>query len=354
MSSNKEKRAQTIARAEQILQRKPLTHEDTALFNSLMRLSDAMLIDGEQTTDEKRAASLRFRDVLRSGELRTYSPLSTGSDGQLIAAAFEDQIKSLMISAGPLYAGSPALSNFYADKMQPTKQPVCDDTGSSGFVLTENSGAAADEQEINFSGVNFGAGKFFSTGIVLVSSELVEDISTWTTAQNLAMRTASQRLSRIMNATWLPLLKTALAANSSGVVAAAGSSIATADVYTLVGSVEASYRASARAGFLMSGAMQKAIGALVTSSGLQAFKHVLEAQPTLLGYPVYVSSAGSSTDVLFGAFDYAYSKSSPLQLKTLGERFVLDGYVGLLLGKRADFQWSVPSTSDSPVKTLSF
>jgi HK97 family phage major capsid protein len=354
MQSNHEKRRSLLTRAEEVSKRKPFTQEDTALFNSLVRLSDALLVSPEPTnTDEKRAASLRFRDVLRSGELRTYSPLSTGSDGQLIAAAFEDQIKSLMISAGPLYAGSPALSNFYADKMQPTKQPVCDDTANSGFVLTENTGAGADEAEINFSGVNFGAGKFFSTGIILLSSSLVEDISTWSTVQNLAMRTASQRLSRIMNSTWLPLLKTALAANSSGVVAAAGSTVVAADVYTLVGSVEASYRAG-QAGFLMSGAMQKAIDALVTSSGLQAFKHVLEAQPTLLGYPVYVSSAASSTDILFGDLSYAYAKSSPLQLKTLSERFILDGYIGLLMGKRADFQWSVATTSDSPVKTLSF
>jgi hypothetical protein len=41
---------------------------------------------------------------------------------------------------------------------------------------------------------------------------------------------------------------------------------------------------------------------------------------------------------VFGDLSYAYSKSTPLQLKTLNERFVLDGYIGLLMGKRADFQ----------------
>jgi HK97 family phage major capsid protein len=355
---SKEKRAGIISRAESILERKPLTHEDTALFNSLMKLSDAMLVESESSVDEQRKASLRFREVLSgSREFRTYSPLATGADGQIIAAAFEDKIKSLMISAGPLYAGSPALSNFYADnnKMQPTKFPVCDDTASTGFVLTENTGAGADEAEINFSGVSFGGGKFFSTGVILVSTSLVEDLSSWSTTEALVQKTASQRLSRIMNSTWLPLLKTALAANSSAPVAAAGSSPVTADVYTLVASVEPSYKASPNAGFLMSRAMQNTLGQLIlTGSYLQAFKHVLDAQPTLLGYPVFVSSGASSTDLIFGDLSYAYSKSTPLQLKTLNERFVLDGYIGLLLGKRADFQWSVSTTSDSPVKYLTF
>jgi HK97 family phage major capsid protein len=352
---SKEQRAALITRAEALLQKKPYTQEDNALFNSLVKLSDAMLVESESSsTDEQHKASLRFREALSgSPEFRTYSPLATGADGQLIAAAFEDKIKTLMISAGPLYAGSPALSNFYADKMQPTKFPVCDDTASTGFVLTENTGAGGDEAEIDFSGVTFGGGKFFSTGIILVSTSLVEDISSWTTTEALVQKTASQRLSRIMNSTWLPLLKTALAANSSAPVAAAGSSIATADVYTLVGSVEASYRA--QGAFLMSGVMQKALGQLVlTGSGLQALKHVLDAQPTLLGYPVYISTGAASTDLIFGDLSYAYSKSTPLQLKTLNERFVLDGYIGLLMGKRADFQWSVATSSDSPVKYLTF
>jgi hypothetical protein len=54
------------------------------------------------------------------------------------------------------------------------------------------------------------------------------------------------------------------------------------------------------------------------------------------------------------ASTYAVSKSMPIELRTLKERFILDGYIGLILSQRADFKWSVASTSDSPVKTLSF
>src|SRR6266849_6552206 len=108
MSKKKEQRESLIRRAEHILRNKPFTQEDTALFNSLMRLSDALLVDGE-----------------------------------------------------------------------PSTTVVADDLSSTGFVLTENTGAGADEAEISFGGVTFGK-SFFSTGIMLVSSQLADDISSWT------------------------------------------------------------------------------------------------------------------------------------------------------------------------------
>src|SRR5258708_476965 len=120
MQSNHEKRAALIARAEEVSKRKPFTQEDTALFNSLMRLSDAMLVEGEPSnTDEQRAASLRFRELLLGNQTRSYVPLSTSADGQLIAQGFEAQVKSLMLSDGPLFPGSPLLTNFYAKTIPP-------------------------------------------------------------------------------------------------------------------------------------------------------------------------------------------------------------------------------------------
>jgi len=350
MSSNKQRRAEVISRAEQILQRKPFTQEDTALANGLLRLSDAMLIDGESSSaDEQRKASLRFRELLR-GETRTYTPLSTSA--QLIAQGFEADVKSLEIADGPLFAGSPLLTNFYASNMAPSKTVVSDDLSSTGFVLTENSGAGADEAEITFSGVTFGK-KFFSTGIMLVSAELVEDLSSWTTTQQLVAKTTAARLSRIQNSVNLAALKTALALNSSAAVSAGGASITAANVYSLVSAVGAAYRPSAA--FIMSPAKQTALGALITAGGGEReFPDVLNAKPTLLGYPVHIVAAAAASDILFGDLSFAMSKSMPLEAKTLSERFILDGYIGLLIGQRADFKWSVATTSDSPVKYLTF
>src|SRR5258708_19251088 len=116
---------------------------------------------------------------------------------------FEANVKSLMISDGQLFAGSPLLTNFFATNMAPSRTVVCDDLSSTGFILTENSGAGADEAEITFSGVTFGK-NFFSTGILLVSSDLVQDISTWTATEQLIAKTTAPRLPRIQNSTCLP------------------------------------------------------------------------------------------------------------------------------------------------------
>src|SRR5258708_11105848 len=73
MQSNHEKRVALIARAEEVSKRNPYTKEDSSLFASLMRLSDAMLVEGESTSnDEQRKEAQVEKDFelyLRTGEL---------------------------------------------------------------------------------------------------------------------------------------------------------------------------------------------------------------------------------------------------------------------------------------------
>jgi len=352
--SRKEQRADVIARAEEMLRKRPYTHEDKAVFDSLLKLSDALADASEATSTEQRKASLHFRSLLIGKQLRTYTPLSTSADPQLIAQGFEANVKSLMLADGPLFAGSPLLTNFYATNMAPSRTVACDDLGASGFVLTENTGAGADEAEVSFSGVTFGK-SFFSTGIMLLSSQLAEDISSWVTVEQLLARTTAARLSRIQNATWLAALKAALALNAGAGIHAGGASVTAASIYTLVSAVGAAYRASPSAAFIMSQSQQTALGALVTTgSSAREFPEVLNAKPTLLGYPVHIVAAAAASDLIFGDFSFAMAKSMPLEVKTLTERFVVDGYLGVLIGQRADFQWSVPTTSNSPIKYLIF
>ena len=141
--------------------------------------------------------------------------------------------------------------------------------------------------------------------------------------------------------------------NSSASIHAGGANIIAANVYSLVNAVGAAYRPSAA--FIMSPAKHTAIGALITAgSNTREFPDILNAKPKLLDYPVHIVAAAAASDILFGDFSFAMSKSMPMEVKTLTERFVLDGYLGVLVGQRADFQWSVATTSDSPVKTLLF
>src|ERR1700675_4315929 len=223
-----------LSRAAELMSKKDFNRQDRALVESYIQLANALKESPQ--TDEQRKASLRFRDLLLGNQTRTYVPLSTSADGQLIPQGFEALVKSLMLADGPLFAGSPLLTNFYATNMAPSKTVVADDLSSTGFVLTENSGAGADEAEIAFSGVTFGK-SFFSTGIMLVSAELAQDISTWTTTEQVIAKTTAARLSRIQNNTWLPALKTALALNASAGVHAGNATVTAASVYTLIASV---------------------------------------------------------------------------------------------------------------------
>jgi HK97 family phage major capsid protein len=348
--SKKEQRAALIARAESLLQKKPYTNEDTALFNSLMKLSDAMLIEGESSnTDEQRKASLRFRDAVR-GESMTGS-----GEPALLANDFSAKMAQLMLAAGPIYFGSPLLTNIERSDMSPTKVPVSTDLGV-GYTQTE--AGAVTEQELNFASVNM-TKNTISSGIILVSQDLCFDLESWTTVEALIQRTASARLSRRQNQMFIPQIVTALAANSTGsVTSATTGAIGAVDIASLVASVNAQYRSSQSAGFLLNSDTARQIYDIVGTDGLRIFKHVLDPKPTLLNYPCFISDYADSIatgnhPLIFGSWEYLYSRHIPgFELQVLSKRYATDGYQGLIIRQRGDIQYSVPSTSDSALKML--
>jgi HK97 family phage major capsid protein len=305
---------------------------------------------------DRGAASMQLRDMLR-GEARTYSPMSLGTEGtSVIAAQFADKLVQAQKAAGPFFCGSPVLSNIERNTTGTMKLPVVDDTSASGFVLTENS--SIGEQEVTgFQSSSIGT-KTFSSGIVLASLSLVEDVNGWANYETLLASTIGKRLSRIQNATFVPQLMTALTANSSAAVAAAGSTLAESDVENVVSAVDASYRQSASCGFVMNGATQKALSLLKDTTGRRLFKKILEQSPEIYGYPVYicpsVDSVGSGKNpVLFGDLSYVYTRSIPsYEVKVLREQFILNRQVGLIMAKRGDLAYSLPTTADSAVKYI--
>jgi len=204
-----------------------------------------------------------FSDVAR----RTYAPLSESADGQLIPSDFEMTLKSLMLSDGPLFAGSPILTNFYKKQMQPEKVAVSDDLSATGFVLTESLGAANSEAELTVSGIGIGsASKNYSSGLLLASTSLADDVSSWASMEQVILKAVSARLSRVQNSTNLAALKTALALNSSAALAGGGATITAANVYSLVSAVGAAYRTSPSAAFVMSPAHQAKWSVSATSN----------------------------------------------------------------------------------------
>jgi HK97 family phage major capsid protein len=297
---------------------------------------------------------LAFRKAfLSDAAQRTYTPLSESADSQLIPSDFEMTLKSLMLSDGPLFAGSPILTNFYKKQMQPEKVAVSDDLSATGYILTENAGAATSEAELTLSGISIGsASKNYSSGLLLASTSLVDDVASWSSMEQVILKAVSARLSRIQNTTNLSALKTALALNSSAAVAGSVSTIGSQDIPKLVSAVGAAYRSGAA--FVMSPAIQSLIALMVDANGRREYKHILEPQPTLLGYPVYIIASGAATDILFGDWSYLYTKSTPVEMRVLPEKFVDLGFYAYLLQERAEAKWSVATTSDSPVKYLTF
>src|SRR5271154_532984 len=153
---NMSKKSELITRANALLSKKPYSQEDNALFNSYMRLADALPNDDSISAPENREASMRLRSLLldtsrNAPQTRTYVPMNETDDAALLPTGFEAQVKNLMLADGPIFAGSPLLTNFYAKNMAPSRAVTCDDLSSTGFVLTENSGAGADEAEVTAS-----------------------------------------------------------------------------------------------------------------------------------------------------------------------------------------------------------
>ena len=336
------------------LSSQPLNPQSRARLQFLQSAIKTMREFGLTEAPDASRDTLAFRKKFLSEEARTYTPLNETSNGQIIPSDFEIRLKNLMLADGPLFAGSPLITNIYARSMTASKIAVSDDTASSGVVVDENIALTTDSELTGLTGVSIGGNsKRFSTGILLASVSLAEDVASWSSVEEVILKAASPRLSRIQNTTNLSALKTALAANSSAAISAAGSlPIVRADVSTLVSAVGAAYRPNAA--FIMSSAIQKSISGIVDSNGALVYRHILEPQPTLLGYPVYVVASAAAGDILFGDFSYLYTKSTPVELRVLRERFRTEGYYGYLLSERAEAKWTVASTSDSPVKYLTF
>jgi HK97 family phage major capsid protein len=298
---------------------------------------------------------LAFRKKFLSKEARTYVALSESSGAALIPSDLEVRLKMLMLANGPMFAGSPLLTNIFSKVMTPSKIAVVDDLSQPGIIASENVALTNDAELTGLSGITIGNNSArFSTGILLASVPLAEDVQSPESLEQIIVKAASPRLSRIENATFLSILKTALALNASAGIHAGAASITASNVYSLIASVGAAYRPSAA--FIMSPAQQTAIGALITAgSSAREFPDVLSAKPTIRGYDVHVVAAAAASDILFGDFSYLYCKHNPLELRVLRERFIPDGnFYAYLLSERAEAKWTVAATSDSPVKYLIF
>jgi HK97 family phage major capsid protein len=311
-----------------------------------------------ETAEQRKAREERamLRHVLSTnGEYRTYSPLAS-SGSPYVPEGFEKILVEAQMSAGPLFSGSPLVTNVYVTEGNPSKLPTLDDLSSTGFVVDENT----TETDGVFSPKNVTLTlQKFSSGLTQYSMELAQYVEGFEGLTQVLGTAIGRRISRIQNSTFLAALLTTLGSNDSASLTSGTAGIITdGDVEDLVGEVNSAYATSSSAAFLMSRGAQTMLGKLKTSSGYPVFKKVLAAKPTLLGFPVYVSAfcdtvATGNKPVLFGDWSTVFIRSiQGFSIRTLTQRFADLGIFAMLASKRAAMAYGIQSTSDSAIKLL--
>ncbi len=338
-----------------LLAKRDLSSSDRKKADILLAKQSALRA-GEQDEVEVRSAMKHF---LVTGEVRSAMGVGAGEAGAtFVPQGFENRIKSMMLAAGPFYFGSPVVTNIGPTKTgKPTAQVVLDDLMNAGNLQSADN-TQITQASPSLSRVLYGA-QLFSSGIVLASVELVQDC--FESIETALFTTLSSRLSRIQNSTFLASLYTALAANSSATVNAAGASIASDDILELIYSVNASYRASASFGVVMNSATAKSLAKLKGSSGNYVFPELRDqANPRIAGTNVYFcdyvdSIASGKNPVIAGDLSYVGIRGvvGPV-LQTLTETYASSGQVGTILKQRSDMQFLAAPSSESPVKMLHF
>jgi HK97 family phage major capsid protein len=321
------------------------------------------------TTDaEERAMLRRFLTHKptdpnkRNPTYRTYAPMNTtesgtGAGGFWIPQGFIKVLAESQMSAGPLYAGSPLLTDVTITETGPARLPTLNDTASTGFEHTENNTESDGTYNGLISNVTT-ALRSWSSGFVQYSLELSTDVASFDSFTKILARSLGARIGRIQNSSFLSSLMTKLAANSS---AGAQSSLTSGvvgydDVTDLVASVNAAYRSNAA--FLMNSDTARLVAQIDTSdAGYLPFRSVLAAKPTLLDYPVYISDfcddiTTGDKPILFGDFSTIYSRATDFEIQVFTERFIESGSYALVARRRSDIQYAIQSTADSAIKYL--
>lgn len=229
---------------------------------------------------------------------------------------------------------------------QPFNLPANDDTSIAASILGE--GTAESVSDMTFTNVKFEP-YTYSSKIVKVSRQLVSD-----NAFDLGSFVAGQlanRLNRGINGhlttgTGSSQPSGIVTGSSLGKTAASATAVTIAEILDLMYSVDASYRNSAGAAFMMNSATLAAVRKLGfgSSNDFPVFVPAMEVGGVdlLFGKPVYVNEdmAGIATgnkSIIFGDMkQYYIHQAGGVQLLRLEERYADELSVGYIAYKRVD------------------
>jgi HK97 family phage major capsid protein len=276
---------------------------------------------------------------LREIERRAQGVATDGAGNYTVA---EDFIRELEI-AQLLYASLRGVARIRRTETgADLPMPTTNDTGNSGALLGENTGAT--EQDVTFGQVLFNAYKITSK-LVKVSQELLED-SALDFAADLG-NLLGTRIGRIEGSltttgTGSSQPRGVVTASTLGKTAASATAITLDELLDLKHSVDPAYRVSAH--WMFQDGTLKAIKKLVDSEGRRLWQaavaggepDTLDGDPYVINQAMAAMTTGQKT-VLYGNFNkYMIREVREMRMYRLEERFRDADQVGFVIFKRMD------------------
>jgi HK97 family phage major capsid protein len=332
--TSKEKRE--IFNRAQIKGAETLSKDERTAFDVMQKESRAFakyLSHGELTQEE--------RAILGTLEKRAQSVGTTTAGGFSVPEGFIAKVEQSLKMISPFFAQgqqglvSPDVFGFIrTDKGNDMPMPTNDDTANSGELLGENSDAFATSTDLVFGQITLKAYKYNSKPMK-VSNELLNDSGV--DIEGLIAETLATRIGRIVNTQFTTGDNTAKPQGitigaTAGKTAASGTAITFGEIIDLVHSVDAAYRKSPSARFMLNDLILAYLKKLTIGSAdgrpLWAPGHAFGAPDTIDGFPYLINNDMASTvavnniTMLFGDMKkYMIRQVNGYIVKRLDERF---------------------------------
>jgi HK97 family phage major capsid protein len=378
-------RARLLAQAEELIQKKPFTREDSSRADSLLRLAEAMV--PQAALEEARQAKMANRERELSGreldcdydrafyrwlrdpssggvqELRRvlkmdsrYTAQATTTDtrgGELVPQGFEVALLEIIKQSDPLYAAATPVPTGRGNAFA---HPAIDDPDGEAEIVAEN--ATAPDGPVAFGAVNWGACPKWSSGWALVPIELLQD-----SAYDIPTVLAGVFGKRIARGVGRYFTTKVLSAATTGVTTSSPTAITGDNVLDLMGSVDPIY--AAKGSWLMNFSTYLSVLKLKASTGgdyLFPAAVDTDGTPLLVGRRVLISPTMPAIQASAKAIAYGdvsgflrREVTGSMRLGVARERWIERGQLGFQSSVRIDGEMILsanPSDTNSPIKVM--
>lgn len=274
-------------------------------------------------------------------EIRALSTTGTAG-GYMIPQAFLNDMVRVMKAFGAVRRVARVISTESGAAMP---FPVVNDTANVGAILGENTQVA--EQDVAWTQKTLGA-FMYTSKLVRVSFQLMQDSAFDVEAELRDM--LGERIARIQNQHFTTGAGTTepvglVTGGTSGVTAASATTVTADELINLVFSVDAAYRNSGRARWMMADAPVAIVRKLKDSTGQYLWQPSLQAgvPDTFFGYPIEINPdmpamTTGLKPIAFGDFNEGYiiRDVRGFQLLRMDERYADYLQVGFLGFARSD------------------